>query len=162
MLKLLRVDDRLIHGQVAFSWVAATRVNRIVVANDKYATNKMLKMTLSVGKPAGIKMDVLELSAAEEFLKSSEINLEKTMVVVDCIQDALTLCQNLDTIGDICIGGVRDGEAKKLIHSQVFLSETEIKMIEKMVSLGKNVFAQDVPANKSVSSKEIINKFYGR
>ena len=55
MIKLLRIDDRLIHGQVAVYWINATGADTIVIANDKHATNAMLKMSLTVGKPAGVK-----------------------------------------------------------------------------------------------------------
>lgn len=55
MIKLLRIDDRLIHGQVAVYWVNATGADTIVIANDKHATNAMLKMSLTVGKPAGLQ-----------------------------------------------------------------------------------------------------------
>ena len=53
MIKLLRIDDRLIHGQVAVYWINATGADTIVIANDKHAPNAMLKMSLTVGKPAG-------------------------------------------------------------------------------------------------------------
>ena len=159
MLKLLRIDDRLIHGQVAFSWVAATNVSRIIVGNDEYANNKMLKMTLSIGKPPNIKMDVLQLIETIELLNSGNVNLEKTMVVVKDVEDALTLCKKVDDIERVCLGGVRDGNGKKLVHSQVFLSTEEIEMIKEMIELGKDVFAQDVPANSKISGTEIINKY---
>lgn len=161
MLKLLRVDDRLIHGQVAFSWVAATRVNTIVVANDRYATNPMLKMTLSVGKPAGIKMEVIQLSQALDYLHDPNKKLEKVMMIAENIEDACILCEGAECIQDVCLGGVRDAAGKKLVHSQVFLSSSETELIEKMLNLGKHVFAQDVPANKAVEGSDLIKKFKG-
>lgn len=48
MIQLLRVDDRLIHGQVAVYWVKAVNASTIVVASDKYAENSVLKMSLNV------------------------------------------------------------------------------------------------------------------
>ncbi len=61
MIQLLRVDDRLIHGQVAVYWVKAVNASTIVVASDKYAENSVLKMSLNVGKPAGVKMPILTI-----------------------------------------------------------------------------------------------------
>lgn len=157
MLKLLRIDDRLIHGQVAFSWVNATGVNRIIVGNDKYATNSMLKMSLMIGKPPQVDLKVLELSKAIESLKDN--NNEKTMLIVQNIQDALAVCKECDDVNDVCIGGVRDGESKKLVHSQVYLGDSEIAMVKEILALGKNVFAQDVPISKKLSNEEIIEKY---
>ena len=48
MIKLLRVDDRLIHGAVAFSWTKELSINLIVLANDKIAKDDFQKMTLDI------------------------------------------------------------------------------------------------------------------
>ena len=68
MIKLLRIDDRLIHGQVAVYMVKATAADTIVVASDQHATNSVLKMSLTVGKPAGVKMEVLTVEKAISYL----------------------------------------------------------------------------------------------
>ena len=59
MIKLLRVDDRVLHGQVAFSWLSKTNAKCILVASDKYASNPMLKMSLNIGKPPGVDLKIL-------------------------------------------------------------------------------------------------------
>ena len=59
MIKLIRIDDRLVHGQVATYYVNMTGADTILVANDKYATNAMLKNTLKIAKPVNCKMPAL-------------------------------------------------------------------------------------------------------
>ena len=54
MLKLIRVDDRLLHGQVALTWTPALSVDCILVANDRIAGDEFLRMTLGLAKPAGL------------------------------------------------------------------------------------------------------------
>ena len=51
MIKLLRVDDRLIHGQVAVSWTSYLGADTIVVANDKAITDKLMQMAFNMAKP---------------------------------------------------------------------------------------------------------------
>ena len=53
----LRVDDRLIHGQVAMTWTKQLKVNGIVVANDDAASDNTQKMALKMAVPSGIKVD---------------------------------------------------------------------------------------------------------
>lgn len=60
MIALMRVDDRLLHGQVAFSWLSVIGAKAIVIANDQYASNPMLKMSLTIGKPPGVELLVLD------------------------------------------------------------------------------------------------------
>lgn len=159
MLKLLRIDDRLIHGQVAFSWLNATGAKQIIVASDKYALNPMLKMSLTIGKPPGVDLKILELTKAAECLKQG--NSEKTMLIVENIQDAYAMCELYSEIADVCIGGVRDGENKKYVYRQVYLNSQEMELIEKMMAMGKNVFAQDVPISSKATGDELKNKFKG-
>lgn len=161
MLKLLRVDDRLIHGQVTFSWLSATGAKRIIVANDKFATNKMLKMSLTVGKPSGVDLQILEKSKAISLIKAK--GGSKTMLIVKDIQDAYDIYLGLkDDLHDICLGGVREEPGRKLVAKQVYLSEDDIKLLQEMVNAGKNVFAQDVPIVAAASFDEIISKFNER
>ena len=81
MIKLLRIDDRLIHGQVAVYWVNATGADTIVIANDKHATNAMLKMSLTVGKPAGSKMEVLTVAKAVDYLNNAANAKRKILLI---------------------------------------------------------------------------------
>ena len=92
MIKLLRIDDRLIHGQVAVYWVNATGADTIVIANDKHATNAMLKMSLTVGKPAGSKMEVLTVAKAVDYLNNAAHAKRKSLLICGSCEDAATLC----------------------------------------------------------------------
>ena len=66
MIKLLRVDDRLIHGAVAFSWTKELSINLIVLANDKIAKDDFQKMTLDIAKPRGTKLICASVTDAAE------------------------------------------------------------------------------------------------
>ena len=50
MIAQLRVDDRLIHGQVALVWTKELDTPGIVVANDNAANNGMVQMATPTGK----------------------------------------------------------------------------------------------------------------
>ena len=54
MVELCRIDDRLLHGQVAVTWVGAVAPEAILIANDEAATNEMSKLALKMAKPAGV------------------------------------------------------------------------------------------------------------
>lgn len=58
MVELCRIDDRLLHGQVAVTWVGAVAPEAILIANDEAATNEMSKLALKMAKPAGVKLAV--------------------------------------------------------------------------------------------------------
>lgn len=159
MLKLLRVDNRLIHGQVAFSLVSAYQIKKIVVANDEYANNPMLKMTLNLGKPPGVALDVLTVEKAIAYLNDPTKKLDAVMVVSGNVEDAAQLVLNSSVVGEVCIGGVPEGEGRKLVHTAIFLSPEHLELMKQMQEHGAVVYAQDIPSNKKVSTEEIIEKY---
>ena len=76
MIKLLRIDERLIHGQVANQWARQLAVDAIVVANDRAATNDLVKTSLKMAAPQGIKVVIkkVELNFQLERNISSKCN----------------------------------------------------------------------------------------
>src|SRR5699024_5978827 len=129
----MRIDDRLIHGQVAFVWVSTLKSNLIVVANDKYANNKILQTTLKLGKPSGIDMIVRTLEDTINFLKTEVAQKKNIFLIVESTHDALQLVseieyKQLDLPFDVCIGGVRPATEleSKLVATQVYLTQEDI------------------------------------
>ena len=51
MIKLTRIDDRLVHGQVAFTWVSSLGIDCLVVANEKIAKDEFQKMAMGLHVP---------------------------------------------------------------------------------------------------------------
>ena len=56
MIIQIRVDDRLIHGQIAVVWSKYFATNHLVVANDQAAKNEVQQMTLKMATPNGVKV----------------------------------------------------------------------------------------------------------
>lgn len=61
MIKLLRVDHRLLHGQVAFSWTQSLGTDCILVANDDVPENDIRKTTIKLAKPQGVKLVIKKI-----------------------------------------------------------------------------------------------------
>ena len=70
MIKLTRVDYRLIHGQVAMSWTHALDVDCILLASDAVAKDDMRKAALRLARPSGVKLVIKDVDAAIEALNS--------------------------------------------------------------------------------------------
>lgn len=105
MIKLLRIDDRLIHGQVAFAWTKHLGVNCILVANDVVVNDELKKMMLNLAKPPGVNLLLLSVADAVSFLNGEESDKYTTFVLVDKASDALALCKGVKAIGAVNVGG---------------------------------------------------------
>ena len=73
MIKLLRVDDRLIHGQVATTWTKTLQADSIIVANDEVISNELQIIALKLAVPAGMKVAIRSVSEAIGLLASMAI-----------------------------------------------------------------------------------------
>ncbi len=104
-------------------------------------------------------MDIYTVSQAIDYLTAPGRKLEEIMVVAGNIEDCHELCMKTDVVAEVNIGGVPSGENKRLVHTQVYLSPSEVQLIKEMADKGIVIYAQDVPANKKVMAEEIISKY---
>ena len=64
MIKLVRLDYRLLHGQVVFSWTGHVGAQRIIVVDDDAANDEMKKSALLLSKPAGVRVNIFTVDKA--------------------------------------------------------------------------------------------------
>ncbi len=78
MIKLVRIDYRLLHGQVVFAWTRALDIDHIIVANAKAAADAFITMSLNLAKPAGVTLDIATVEQAAEKLNSGKLDHKKS------------------------------------------------------------------------------------
>ena len=70
MIKLVRLDYRLLHGQVVFSWTGHVGAQRIIVVDDDAANDEMKKSALLLSKPAGVRVNIFTVDKAIAKIKT--------------------------------------------------------------------------------------------
>ena len=136
-----------------------TGADTILVANDKYATNAMLKNTLKIAKPVNCKMPVRTIDDAILYLNNPEKANRTILLIVGSTADALKICKSIDKGQEVNIGGIRKADNTKAISNQVFLGEKDIENIKEIESLGNRVYLQEVPSKADMSVKDIVSAF---
>lgn len=68
MIVCLRIDERLIHGQVAMTWTKELKLHGLVVASDEAASNELQKMSLKMAVPEGIKCIIKSVEGVSSIL----------------------------------------------------------------------------------------------
>ena len=94
MIVSIRIDDRLIHGQVALVWSKELNTTRIVVANDEAARNDVMKMTLKMATPSGMKLLIKPLQESIDVFNDPRSQDLKLFVLTNCVQDTLEIVKN--------------------------------------------------------------------
>ena len=79
---LIRIDDRLIHGQVVTQWIKDTNGNRILIVDDKLVNDRMMMRILKAAEPPGVKVEVMTVADAETELKQDAVPGENIVILV--------------------------------------------------------------------------------
>ena len=153
MIKLTRIDDRLVHGQVAFTWTPALGVNCLLVANDKVAGDEFMKMTLGLAKPAGTKLLIKSLKEAAAFLNNELNKGLKVLLIINSVKDAAIMAAEVPEIKSINIGGIRLKEGAKLISKAVGVNDEDIMLIRELLNKGIELEIRQVPTD----NKQMVN-----
>jgi fructoselysine and glucoselysine-specific PTS system IIB component len=158
MIKLIRIDDRLVHGQVAFTWTPALDADCLVVANDKVAKDEFMKMTLGLAKPASAKLLIKSLADAAIFLNDPRAQNLKILLIVNSVRDAAILVDEISGIRSINFGGIRTKEGTRSISKAIALTDEDILIIKEMLAKGLELEVRQVPTDKKVMIETLITQ----
>ncbi|KAF1297116.1 PTS mannose transporter subunit IIAB [Enterococcus sp. JM4C] len=156
MIKLARIDYRLLHGQVVFSWTKTLGINRIIVVNHEAATDEFKKMSLNLAKPTGVKLNIFTVEEALSKMEKVEQLKENIMMIFGNTKETLAFCKVYSKIPEINYGGIpKSGEAKQF-GSAIFLNEEEQNEARALKEMGVNQYIQQVPTSKSEDLNKLL------
>lgn len=153
MIKFIRIDHRLLHGQVVFSWSKSLQINRIMVVNDEAANDEFKKMSLELSKPQGIKLNIFTVENTLTKISKIEALSENIMMIFGNTKDVRQFCESYSNVKEINYGGIIKKEGSKQFSNAIFLTENEIEDAKVLKSMGIKQFMQQVPTSK----KEDLN-----
>src|SRR5258708_28969126 len=119
MIKLTRIDDRLLHGQVAFTWTPSLGIDCLLIANDKTAKDSFLKLTFGLAKPPGAQLQIKSLAETVSFLQQEKSTHLKILLLLTSLKDASFLSGALPELNSINFGGIRGKAASRLTSKAV-------------------------------------------
>lgn len=143
-MSILRVDDRLIHGQVSVGWVRRLKIKRIVLANDAVAEDPLERRLYEQAVPAGVEVEILPLKAVAGFLASNS-DPNSTMVLVKELKDALKLLQYGIEVEAINIGGLHFQPGKRPITPYIHVDSQDLECMRKILEYGVRLEGREVP-----------------
>jgi mannose/fructose/N-acetylgalactosamine-specific phosphotransferase system component IIB len=156
MLKLIRIDDRLMHGQVAFTWTPALGIDCILIANDRAANDEFLKMTYGLAKPAAARLLIKTIKDTPAAIRDPKNQPARILLLVESVSDAAALCETLPEIQSINFGGIRSKSGGKVFSKAVSLTEQEIGLIQGLLEKGIELEIRQVPTDKKQLVKNLI------
>lgn len=156
MILLTRVDHRLLHGQVAFTWTQDLGTDCILIANDDVPNNELRKTTIKLAKPQGVKLVIKNIDDSIKALQSGVTDKYKLFIVVESIKDAYKLAKAYPDIKHINLGGTKAGEGKESISKAVNVTSDEKNLLKELIEDNIEVEIRQVPSDKKIFAQGVI------
>ncbi len=150
----VRMDYRLIHGQVLVAWNASFKCNRIIVANDAVAKDPLQVTLLKSVAPVGSNVSVFSIEDCVAHCKSPEGEGERIFVIVKYPEDALAAYEKGLPLTTLNLGNQAFMRGAKKLTNAVYLNESGVKAIRQLHDKGVTITCRMMPA-------EPDNDFWG-
>ncbi len=147
----MRVDDRLVHGQVLLAWGAHLHPTHYLIADDALAASEFERVLLE-SSGGDVPVEVLSLADAAEKIANAGPVHGATVVLVKGLAEAAALAKGVAArggrIAEINLGGMHYAAGKDRVHDYVYLDDADRAALAALVQQGVRVFVQDVPATR--------------
>ncbi len=155
----MRIDNRLIHGQVTVAWVSYLGADHIVVVNDKVANDPIQKQLLP-NAARGVKTSVLGVDEAIEYLQSEKAQKEKVMIVAKFPSDALELIEKGAEPKEVIVGNQATipGTKPKHITRSIAVAEDQAPIYRAIADKGYNLRAKVMPSDSGMDFIKALQK----
>ena len=156
MIKMIRVDYRLLHGQVAVSWTSTLNADCILLVSDTVMNDKLRLSALKLAKPEGCKVVIKNTEQAIEALKSGVTDKYRLFIVCETLSQAGAIAQALH-INSINLGNMPYAENAEQVSKSIFLTSEDKAYIEQLINQGIELFAQMIPADSKTDARKFLS-----
>ncbi|ALS38763.1 PTS mannose transporter subunit IIAB [Enterococcus rotai] len=145
-----RIDERLIHGQVAGIWSTSLDTQRIIVANDEAASDPLQKSSLRMAAPTSMRLSVLPIAEAAENICAGKYGKQRLFLLFKNPADVLRFIEAGGPIDTVNVGNMSYKEGAREVTKSIQVLENEESIFEAIASKGINVTAQLVPNDPAI------------
>lgn len=157
-LGLVRIDDRLIHGQVITIWVKALRSSRIVIVDDGVAADSFMQEVMRLAAPPEITVDVCTVQEAMAALGDDTPDRDRILVLLKLPQVAEQLYKGGVKFKALNVGGIGAGPGRRSVFKNISMSDEEIATLKRLMEEGVEITLQTVPGEKCVAFTSLASK----
>ena len=159
-IKLIRIDDRLIHGQVVTRWIQKTNADRIVIVDNEVAKNEYLKKIYSLAAPSNINV---ETKSIKEFINEwldNKMGSGKLLILLKNIDTAKKLIEKGLLFNELQIGGIGATPENKTVFKTVSITDNEAQKLKWINDKGIKTYFQVLPGEECVDLNRILKKHF--
>ncbi len=157
-LTFVRVDNRLVHGQILEGWVPFIRASRIVVVDDEVANDIFRETVIKMAVPSDIEVIVYSVDEFTSDYHYGENDGKNTIILFQNIADALRAFGSGFRFSELNIGNIHFESDRVCCSSSIYLSKEDIADLEFLVNDGVHIELRSVPRDRPVDFVSVMKK----
>lgn len=152
----VRIDDRLIHGQVAAMWTRRLQATRIMVADDEVAVDDMRKQVLRMAAPAGVATSLISVEKAAANIKAGKYRGQRVFLLVN----SPLVIERLRDLGlditSVNVGNLAKRPGTTQIKQSISVTDEEASSFKRLMDAGVELTCNMVPEDSGYLLKDYL------
>ena len=153
-LNMVRVDYRMVHGQIVAKWIKFRPVDRLILADDSLVDDPFMGDIYRMAVPDR-EVDIVKLGDVQTAIDRKN---DTVLLIFKDVASAYTVYKNGLQLPELNVGAVQNSAQRKAVIQGVALSVEEYEKLSETKAEGVNVFLQPIPENDPVSLGSIEKK----
>ena len=153
---LIRIDDRLIHGQVVTGWVKKTDCKSILVVDDQVAKDVFMQRVLKAAAPPKMPVEAKSVADASEWLSQEGSAGERILILVKVPETIERMQERGLVFDEVILGGMASKAGRKKFNKNVSASEEEVACMKRIMERGTKMLFQLVPDETPVDVAKLV------
>ena len=155
-IALVRIDDRLIHGQVVVKWLRYVECDEVLIVDDQLAQDSFMQTVLRLAAPPEVPVRVVAGGEAPGKLAAAGAGGRRTMILLKAPQTALALLNDGVAFSELNVGGLASGPRTRRLYKSVSASAEQIAALREIAARGVRVYFQMVPEDRPVEMADVL------
>lgn len=155
-LALVRIDDRLVHGQVVEGWIPHLRAEAVIVASDVAAEDATHVMLMRLALPPGIGLEVLPVSQAAGHAALEPSYPKRVLLLAPGPREVLALLEAGVAFAEVNVGGLHYTAGRVQLGRAIFLSEEDRRALRAISRRGVRLEGRALPGDAPLDLLEAL------
>ncbi len=153
---LVRIDDRLIHGQVVIGWIPHAKAEVVLVASDAAAADETQALLMRMAVPESIELRVETVEGAARTLAESGADPRRVLVLAPGPAEVLRLLERGAVFTDVNVGGLHHTAGRVQLGKAIFLSEDDKDALRRIARRGVALEGRALPGDRPDDILELL------
>ena len=155
-ISLIRVDFRLIHGQVVARWLKETQATKIIVVNNTLAKDPVMSNIYKMATPPGVKCSVVSIDTFIAAWEKNQFGEGIALILFKDVSTTIQIWKKGFPIEKLQIGGLGAGPGRKAVYLNMTLNPEDAQMLNEISAGGVKVIFQATPEDREMDYEKVM------